>query len=179
MKQSVPIKDSWKFCPLCGASPKKTGGHPFKCDQCNYCHYFSPCTAVGALIVDASDNMLFIVRGKDPGKGKLGLPGGFVDSGETAEQSLIREIREELNLAVTEFRYLASFPNTYDFGGVITTVTDLFYVSQVASLDNIQPQEGEIIGWKFLPIDDVTEDMLAFATHQQALNVFRKQQSGS
>ena len=134
---------------------------------------------MGALIVDDNDNILFIVRAKDPGKGKLGLPGGFVDSGETAEQSLIREIREEVNLTVTEFRYLASFPNTYDFGGVVTTVTDLFYISKVASLDNIQPQQGEVTGWKFLPINDVTESMLAFTTHQQALNEFRKQRNES
>ena len=134
---------------------------------------------MGALIVDDNDNILFIVRAKDPGQGKLGLPGGFVDSGETAEQSLIREIREEVNLTVTEFRYLASFPNTYDFGGVVTTVTDLFYISKVASLDNIQPQQGEVTGWKFLPINDVTESMLAFTTHQQALNEFRKQRNES
>lgn len=175
VKQSVPIKDSWKFCPLCGASPKIACRQPFLCDQCGYCHYFSPCTAVGALIVDDRQNMLFIVRGKDPGKGKLGLPGGFVDSGETAEQSLIREIREEVNLEVTEFRYLASFPNTYDFGGVITAVTDLFFVSKVASLDNIQPQEGEVIDWKFLPVAEITGSMLAFETHQKALDVFRQQ----
>ncbi len=148
---------------------------PFKCGQCGYSHYFSPCTAVGALIVDDKQQMLFIVRAKDPGKGKLGLPGGFVDANETAEQSLVREIKEELNLHVSRFQYLASFPNEYAYSGVVIPVTDLFFVTHVESLNNIIVQEGEVHDWKFLPLAEVDGSMLAFKTHEQALNAYRQQ----
>lgn len=176
MNLPVPIKDSWQFCPLCGSSGQ-SGNHPFCCDACGHSHYFSPCTAVGALIVDATGQMLFIVRGKQPGQGKLGLPGGFVDAGESAEQALVREIDEELSLRVTSFSYLASFPNTYAYGGVVVPVTDLFFMSEVASLDNIVPQAGEVSGWKFLTAAEVTSEMLAFETHRQALQAFLARQS--
>ncbi|MEZ6127318.1 MAG: NUDIX domain-containing protein [Planctomycetaceae bacterium] len=172
MKSAIPVKDAWKYCPCCGAETKNVGQQPFACCACGYRHYFSPSAAVGALIRDVQERMLFIVRGKDPGKGKLGLPGGFVDAGETAEQAVIREIREELNLYVTDFRYLASFPNKYEFAGVTLPVTDLFFVSAVQSLDDIVTQEGEIEGFRFLPAADVDASMLAFATHQQALAAF-------
>ena len=172
MKPPIPIKDSWKFCPRCGTAATSDGCHPFACLTCNYHHYFSPCTAVGALIVDAHDQMLFIVRGKKPGKGKLGLPGGFVDASETAEAALIREVKEELNLIVTDVCYLASFPNQYAFSGVVTPVTDLFYVARVEDLTGIAAQDGEIEDWKFMPAADVDPTMLAFDTHQKALTAF-------
>lgn len=176
MERAIPIKDSWKYCPLCG-SVGEPGHHPFRCDDCGHHHYFSPCTAVGALIVDVADQMLFIVRGKDPGKGQLGLPGGFVDAGESAENALVREIHEELSLNVTSFSYLASFPNTYAYSGVIIPVTDLFFVSSVETLNDIVPQAGEVSGWKFLPAAEVTSEMLAFDTHRQALEVFLEREN--
>lgn len=176
---AIPIQQAWKFCPRCGASASQAGQHPFRCsdDICGYTHYFSPNTAVGALIVDDRGAMLFIVRGKDPGKGKLGLPGGFVDAGETAEQSLVRELEEELNLAVTRYEYLASFPNEYAFCGVVTPVTDLFYIARVATLQGMKAQEGEVDGWKFIPSGEVNPEDLAFETHRLALDVFRSQHS--
>lgn len=171
---AVPIRDAWRFCPRCGVDSGRTGQQPFRCRvaACGYTHYFSPNTAVGALIVDPAGDMLFIVRGKDPGKGKLGLPGGFVDAGEKAEESLVREIEEELNLAVLEYQYLASFPNEYAFCGVVIPVTDLFYVARVKTLDGMKAQVGEVDGWKFLPAEEAAAADLAFNTHRLALQAF-------
>jgi ADP-ribose pyrophosphatase YjhB (NUDIX family) len=39
-------------------------------------------------------------RKNEPGKGKWSIPGGLVELGEEAEQTVIREVREETNLAV-------------------------------------------------------------------------------
>jgi ADP-ribose pyrophosphatase YjhB (NUDIX family) len=172
--EAIPIHNAWQFCPRCGADSGQVGQQPFRCPvpDCRYTHYFSPNTAVGALIVDTAGDMLFIVRGKNPGKGKLGLPGGFVDAGETAEESLVREVEEELNLVVLEYQYLASFPNKYSFSGVVTPVTDLFYVAWVETLEGMKAQAGEVDGWSFLPIEKVAAADLAFDTHRLALQAF-------
>ncbi len=174
MSEAIPIPDAWRFCPRCGDDSRLTGKQPFQCQNpdCGYTHYFSPKTATGALIVDSLGRMLFIVRGREPSKGKLGLPGGFVDAGESAEESLVREVEEELNLVVLEYQYLASFPNEYAFSGVVTPVTDLFYVARVETLDGIKAQPGEIDGWKFLQVEDVSTADLAFETHGLALKAF-------
>ena len=44
--------------------------------------------------------MLLIRRGKDPGRGRWSLPGGTVEAGETLQQALVREMREETGLDV-------------------------------------------------------------------------------
>ena len=52
---------------------------------------------VGAVIEDYG-KILLIKRNHDPFKDFWGLPGGHIDSGETAEQAVIREVKEETNL---------------------------------------------------------------------------------
>jgi 8-oxo-dGTP diphosphatase len=57
-----------------------------------------PC--VGAVIRDETGRLLMILRGHDPGRGLWSIPGGRVEPGETAEQAVVREVREETGLEV-------------------------------------------------------------------------------
>ncbi|MGV8073907.1 MAG: NUDIX hydrolase [Syntrophobacteraceae bacterium] len=54
-----------------------------------------------AAIVFREDHVLLIRRGTEPSFGKWSLPGGLVEVGESLEESLRREVREEVGLAVT------------------------------------------------------------------------------
>jgi 8-oxo-dGTP diphosphatase len=57
-----------------------------------------PC--VGAVIRDDRGRLLMILRGHDPGRGLWSIPGGRIELGETAEQAVVREVREETGLDV-------------------------------------------------------------------------------
>jgi 8-oxo-dGTP diphosphatase len=65
-----------------------------------------PC--VGAVITDAAGRLLLIQRGHEPGRGLWSIPGGRVEAGETDEQALAREVREETGLTVTAGRLLGT-----------------------------------------------------------------------
>ena len=55
---------------------------------------------VGALVQDPAGRLLLVQRGHDPHRGRWTLPGGRVEPGETPEQAVVRELREETGLDV-------------------------------------------------------------------------------
>jgi ADP-ribose pyrophosphatase YjhB (NUDIX family) len=57
-----------------------------------------PC--VGAVVHDAAGRLLLIQRGHDPHRGLWSLPGGRIEAGESPEQAVVREVREETGLDV-------------------------------------------------------------------------------
>jgi ADP-ribose pyrophosphatase YjhB (NUDIX family) len=65
-----------------------------------------PC--VGAIITDHRGRLLLIKRGHEPDAGFWSLPGGRVEPGETDEEAVVREIREETGLAVVCDRLIGS-----------------------------------------------------------------------
>jgi len=74
---------------------------------------------VGAVIRNERGRLLLIRRGHDPGAGLWSLPGGRVEPGETDEQALVREIREETGLVVQAGRLLGRVRRPYGDGDVI------------------------------------------------------------
>lgn len=66
-----------------------------------------PIVAVGAVVM-RDNQILLIKRGKAPRKGEWSLPGGAVELGETLEDAIKREVKEETGLDITPIRWLAN-----------------------------------------------------------------------
>lgn len=78
-----------------------------------------PLIGVGAVIV-CDGRILLEKRKGEPGKGKWSIPGGLVELGERAEQTVIREVREETNLEVDNPGLIDVVDSiTFDEGGRI------------------------------------------------------------
>ena len=171
--EAQPISKIFQFCPRCGTQGE-SGKNPFKCesDRCEFTFYFSPVAAVGAIITNTDNEVLLLTRGREPGLGKFGLPGGFVDPGESIEDALIREVLEETNLRLSSWGYLTSFPNSYDYLGVTFPVSDAFFVGRVESFDSIQVQADEVSSYQFLELSESHLDNMAFASNRKALEKY-------
>jgi ADP-ribose pyrophosphatase YjhB (NUDIX family) len=53
------------------------------------------------VLLPVDGGLLLVRRGIEPGKGKLALPGGYVDHGETWQEAGAREVREETGILVS------------------------------------------------------------------------------
>ena len=80
-------------------------------------------------------------RGKEPEKDTWDLPGGFVDGNETAEGALIREIKEELQAKVIDYKYIFSLPNLYEYSGMTIPTLDLFFTCEIANDSQLRPSD--------------------------------------
>lgn len=168
------FQSAFRYCPICGTENPDSGKIPFVCSQCDFHFYFPTTTAVGGLLTDSNNRVLLIERARDPGQGLLGLPGGFVDPGESAEQAMVREIHEEIGLEVTELNYLATFPNRYHYRGFVTDVLDIFYFSKIDCFDSLKLQRSEVSAFHFETPNDEVLAQMAFESNRQALRLFRQ-----
>src|ERR671920_2472886 len=70
----------------------------------------NPVPAVDFLISKDDNSKILLVRRKnDPFKGMLSIPGGFINEGETAEEAMIREAKEETSLDVEPIAILGVY----------------------------------------------------------------------
>ncbi len=68
---------------------------------------------VVAAIIQDGDKFLATQRGYGEFKGLWEFPGGKIDSGETREEALIREIKEELNCDIKINKFLLTIEYDY------------------------------------------------------------------
>ncbi|MCD0459726.1 NUDIX hydrolase [Roseiconus lacunae] len=172
---TTAIENTFLFCPRCGASHPHPGKIPFRCPKCEFTLFFGPVAAVGGLVVDDHERLLLVRRARDPGKGLWGLPGGFVDAGETIEEALSREIDEETELQITATELLMTFPNQYNYKGVVSQVIDLFYICRVADSSKVtlEPSELDDFVWT-VPGADYLDEM-AFDSNRRAVQRWLEQ----
>lgn len=173
------IAETYRFCPRCGEPNPNPGCTPFTCEKCGFYNYFGPVTAVGGIVVNERVEMLFIRRAREPGKGKWGLPGGFVDTGETAEQAVAREIREEVGLTVVSTEFLTTAVNEYHLRGICSPVIDLFYVVSVQSDTQLELAVDEVDHYEWSrPMLSHLENM-AFESNRLAVELWARRVSHS
>jgi mutator protein MutT len=149
-----------KFCPRCG-SPNfpATGSRSFQCADCSFNYYVNASAAVAVLLFNSEGELLLTRRAIEPHKGKLDLPGGFIDPMETAEQAAQREIQEELGIEIHSLKYFCSFPNEYIFSGYSVFTLDLAFLAQTESLANMKAMD-DISSFEFYKPNDVDLDEL-------------------
>ena len=167
----------FRFCPRCGSENFEI--HNFKsrhCTSCGFTYYQNPSASTAAFILNSRGELLVVRRGKEPAKGTLDLPGGFVDNGETGEQAIIREIREETGLDIRQVEYLFSIPNIYRYSGMDIHTLDMFYACH-AEDDVPLKADDDVSESMWVPLREVYVERFGLCSIRQAVHTFLQQNS--
>jgi NAD+ diphosphatase len=107
---------SYQYCPNCASSLQlisqmEDGGEKarLRCPVCNFVHWNNP-TPVLAAIVQYGDQILLARNAAWPGK-MFALITGFMEAGESPQEGIAREVKEETNLDCSEVNLVGA----YDF----------------------------------------------------------------
>lgn len=160
------------YCPKCGS--EHFGIHNEKskrCADCGFVYYFNPSSATVALILNEGGELLVCRRAKDPAKGTLDLPGGFIDIGETGEEGVAREVLEETGLVVQETVYQFTLPNIYIYSGFPVHTLDMFYLCKVKDIRHISPMD-DVADAFFLPLTEVHPEDFGLGSIRKGLEIF-------
>lgn len=165
----------FRHCPACSVAVTP-GPNPLVCAACGFCFFFNPTVSAAAFVFDANRRALFLRRAKEPAKGLFGIPGGFIDFGESAEVALHREVKEEVGIEVTDVTYLCSCPNLYAYRGVTYPVCDLVFTATAVNPEAVQALD-DVAGYEWRGLGEVTEDELAFPSLKMGLRMLTDSQT--
>lgn len=163
------------YCPQCGRPGLQSQeDHEFRCD-CGF-HYFHNVAAAVAAIVQCGDEILVTRRAREPGKGRLDFPGGFVDPAESLEQALRRELHEELGLEIAGLpcHWLGSASNLYPYDEIRYYTCDCYFHLPLADKPAILSQD-DVAEAFWLPLVALDPADFAFDSSRQGLALLQRQ----
>lgn len=135
------------YCPVCGTKlhPKEQPHEApaLYCGRCGEYRFPLFSAAVAVTVLDeAGENMILIRQYGDPDPV---LVAGYIDKGETAEDAVIREVGEELGMAVQSFSFLRS--RYY-----APSETLMFHYAATVKGKAAAPN-WEVDGWEWVPVE--------------------------
>lgn len=121
-RRFAPASARFRYCPLCTG---ELTDHPDDvsdrlrptCPDCGWIYY--PATLTGGLVVAESDAHVLLIRPPGATGSGFGLPGGIAEYGETPEECVVRETREETGLIITDPVELCRFLVHGEFGPML------------------------------------------------------------
>lgn len=167
----------FKYCPKCGSIHFEINNEKSKrCADCGFVYYFNPSAATVALIMNEQNELLVCRRAKDPAKGTLDLPGGFIDMAETGEEGVRREVKEETGMEVNKAEYLFSLPNIYVYSGFPVHTLDLFFRCTVADTPHYKAMD-DAADLFFIPLKEIRTEDFGLGSIRKGLGIFLKEMS--
>jgi NAD+ diphosphatase len=139
--QIVDWDRSHHFCGRCGAILKTSQTERAKeCPKCGLLHF--PRLAPAIIVLVERGNELLLARSRHFMPGMYSVLAGFVEPGESLEEAVVREVREEVGISVKNIEYFGNqpwpFPHSLMIGFTAT------YAGGKISLDD---SEIEDAGW--------------------------------
>lgn len=130
-----------RFCGVCGGLMKLHTDISKRCEHCGKEVWPQLATAIIVLIHRGPDEVL-LAKGRNFKRDFYGLIAGFVETGETLEEAVCREVKEETGLQIKNIRYFDSQPWPYPSGLMVG-----FNADYASGELHVQREELKKVGW--------------------------------
>ena len=157
----------YTYCPDCGKPliPRQLGDEGLVpwCDSCQrpWFDTFSTCIIVAVM---NADGQVLLQRERRRPEMEV-LVAGFIKPGDTAEDTVRREIAEETGLTTTSLRYVASYPH---MGG---NMLMLGYCAQAEG--ELHPSEREILSARWCTVEEAIAALKQGSIAQQLVQAIQ------
>lgn len=141
------------------------GENTWYCPSCEQDYYNNPKPCVELAIFNHKGEVLLSERAHEPHKGKYDMPGGFIDMGETAEEAVLREVDEELELKpgeITQPRFVRTYIAPYPWGRETYQNIILLFAATLKTNRKIIPRD-DVASVKWVTPNDVRVDELSIS----------------
>lgn len=140
------------YCPLCASTltTQEIGeATRLVCssEPCDFIHWNNPTPVVAAIVEWKGD--IILARNANWPEGIFGLITGFLEKGETPEEGIIREVKEEISLDTTECNFIGNYSffqaNQLIIAFHVKAEGRVFRSEELAELKAVPPEE--LVPW--------------------------------
>lgn len=139
-----------KYCGACGSYTEERLPNVLVkcCPNCNEEYY--PKISPSVIVAVVNNDKILLAQHKRVTNGMYTVLAGFVNSGESLEECIHREIKEETNVEVTNIRYFGSQPWPFPDSLMIGFIADY-------SKGELKPDNEEITDLKWFKSSEIPE----------------------
>ncbi len=174
------MKFSWqqyKYCPRCGTRYSLSDGDDdivsLRCSACEYEFYQNSSPASTAVIPSKTrpHEIILLTRATTPGKGLLGLPGGFLKYREAPHDGVRREVAEEMHVGIEVDRLFDAYLVDYEFRGSLVSVVELVFLAKPMDIEAQAIRTNEASAVAYYDVRELRDapHRMAFPEQQRAL----------
>lgn len=159
----MPAATRNTHCSYCGRRYADDAAWPRLCAGCGETSYVNP-TPVAVILVPVDGGLLTVRRAIEPRVGKLALPGGYINAGETWQQAGAREVFEETGVSIdpagiVDFRVMSVPGDKVLIFGLARPLT------AVPALVHTNPEVSELVILR-------DPEPLAFPSHTKVMEAY-------
>jgi NAD+ diphosphatase len=137
-----------RFCGRCGASTERAAGEPARvCPRCQL-HSYPRISPVIMVLIHRGREVL-LAKNSRSALGFYSALAGFVEAGETLEETVHREVREEVGVRVDDIRYFAS--QSWPFPHSLMIAFTAEYAGGEVTPDGIEIEDARFFDVDALP----------------------------
>jgi NAD+ diphosphatase len=138
-----------RFCGKCGTAMRDRRTEPARiCPACGFVSF--PRLSPAVIMAITREDHILLARAPRFPAGMFSTLAGFVEPGETLEEAVKREVREEVNIKIDNIHYVASQP--WPFPHSIMIGFSATYLDGEIKVDNDEIEDARWFSVKSLPL---------------------------